>query len=145
MIPTIDFSLIGLLALVFSFFKTVWGYFTQALNWITQRALALMIGSRIWATVFFFGIASAIYIVFTSWLSSQIGAVVSSVITTSFDGSGLEREFAVANQIIPVEKVTELLAFALGLLLSYITVVQSKFFVNKCFVGFNLAMKAWKT
>lgn len=82
MLPTIDISLIGVLLGIWSVFKTIWTYATQALNWITQRALAYIIGSKIWATAVFLVVSIALIAGITALLSTVLSYVGQLAVST---------------------------------------------------------------
>lgn len=95
MLPTIDISLIGVLLAIWNVFRVIWDYTSRAFNWITQRALALLIGSKLWATAFLVAAVASLLVL--------LNTVFTFVI--SFLGT-------LAVNALPVDNVRDSLKFA---------------------------------
>lgn len=111
MVPTIDFSLIGVVLAIWSGIKFIWDACTKALNWITQRALSLMIGSKIWATAFFlasWGIIVALLGTVTNFLLGKLASFAVSQIPVA----GVRESLLFLGTRLPLSEISSVFTFA---------------------------------
>lgn len=141
MLPTIDISLIGIILAVWNVIKIIWDYTSKALNWITQRALALIIGSKFWATAAFL-VAAGVLI---SVISTIIDRVLNLLFEYAFPSINLPNQLIDTVGFFISEDILEVFTFALSCWLSYEVIVGLDFSRRIFQRLFTILSQAWKT
>lgn len=142
MLPTIDFSLIGVVLAIWSVIKVIWGWVCKAFDWITQRALALLIGSKLWATAAFIVTGIVIITAFQT-LYDKIFEFTSSLVLSS-----VEVPSPIANLMslyIDFSDLRSLCAFIVASWTTYFIVCGTVSGLEKAKFIFSLLAQSWKT
>lgn len=119
MLPTIDISLIGILLAIWNVFKVIWDYTSKAFNWIMQRALALYLGSKFWATTFFLA-AFAVVIALESALISFLVEKLGEFAVSNIPAEGVRNSLVMAATLFPVDVLVEVASFFVSCLTAQI-------------------------
>lgn len=110
MLPTIDFSLLGLLAAVWAGLKIIWDITCKFFKWVSDKALTLLIGSKFWATAAFFAASVAIM----SLLSYVVNAFLSFLVQTavgSISFAPLRESLIFLGNFLPLAELGSVLTF----------------------------------
>lgn len=142
MLPTIDISLIGVILAIWAVLKTVWGFFCGALDWITQRALALVIGSKLWATAAFVAVAIVIIGALSSIWSLVLDLVGEYVIPQASLPSDV---LSIIALYVDLAELQGLLSFALACWTSYYVIGGVLAGTRVAREIFTLLSRSWKT
>lgn len=142
MLPTIDISLIGILLAIWNVFKVIWDYTSKAFNWITQKALAVLIGSKFWATAAFL-IAAGVLIGFST---TFLTAIANRVLASVFPSGSLNTQFVdFIGLYIDTSKLVSTIAFLVSCLVTYHAVVGMDF-TRRIFQRLYVTLsQGWKT
>lgn len=142
MLPTIDISLIGIILAVWNVIKVIWDYTSKAFNWIMQRALALFIGSKFWATAAFLVAAGVIIGFSTSFLS----AIADKVLASVFPSGSLNSQFSdFIGLYIDTSKLTSTLAFLVSCIVTYHALLGLDFTRRIFQRMYTILSQGWKT
>lgn len=143
MLPTIDISLIGILLAVWNVIKVIWDYTTQAFNWITQRALAVFLGSKFWATAFFIVIAVSLLSLLSTLLTAVSNHLLSLIVPSvnNIPSSVVK----LACFLFPIHEATDLILFCLSSYGVYFLVINLDFSRRALQRIFTFVSQSWKT
>lgn len=142
MLPTIDISLIGVLLAVWNVVKIIWDYTSKALNWLMQQALALLIGSKFWATVAFLAVALTII----GFLSTFLSSIADYILALAFPDGVLDSDVSsLIGFFIDGDDLTSCVTFIISSWATY-HIILGMDFTRRLFVRFyTLLSQAWKT
>lgn len=142
MLPTIDISLIGIILAVWNVFKVIWDYTSKAFNWITQQALALLIGSKFWATAAFLVAAGVIIGFSTTFLSAIANRILSAVFPSGSLNSQLVDFIGL---YIDTSELTTTIAFLTSCIVTYHALLGMDF-TRRLFQRIYITLsQGWKT
>lgn len=144
MLPTIDISLIGILLAIWNVFKVIWDYTSKAFNWIMQRALALYLGSKFWATTFFLA-AFATCMVLQSLLISSILSLLGTFVVGSISVDSVRQSLIYAATIFPVDILVDVASFFVSGLISVVIAENYAMWWIRILGVFHGLTRAFKT
>lgn len=144
MFPTIDFSNLGVAVGIGAVLKTIVGAIVQATNWLSQKVIAVMAGSKIWATAAFVGVS----VILIGYLSSFIADVATFLVGLTIGKlaslNDFNWEFSVVNQALPFVKVGDIIFWSFGFVSSVLAVEVNFLFFRKAFAQFLALTSAFK-
>lgn len=145
MFPTIDFSNLGVAVGIGAVLRHIVSTIVEASNWVAQKVIAVVAGSKLWATAAF--VATAI--VLLGFVSTFIGRLASwganLVIERVADANDLTFEFGVANKIIPFGTLADLISFSFGFWSGIFAIDVYYMYFRLAFQKYMTLMQAWKT
>ena len=142
MLPTIDFSLIGVVLAIWSVIKVIWDWVCKAFDWITQRALALLIGSKFWATAAFI-VTGIVIITAFSTIYNKIFELSSSLVISAVDVPSSVFNFL--SLYVDFADLRSLCAFIVSSWTTYFIVCGTVAGLEKARSIFTLLSQSWKT
>lgn len=144
MLPTIDLSLIGILLIIWNVIKTIWQYVWGAIVWAKDHAIALMIGSKIWASATFFAL-TVVVMAGTSYVLQYISGWVAQMLINSLPVASIRQALIFIGTVIPFAPLLRLLStFFVGW--AYIFTLQNYAIWYIKLVGWlNGVKSSWKT
>lgn len=142
MLPTIDISLIGILLAAWNVIRIIWDYTSKAFNWIMQRALALFIGSKFWATAAFLVAAAVLIGIVSTILQRVITMIFNAVIPSSTVNNSITD---VIGYFFDSDKLLSVFTFSLSCWISYQVIVSLDFSRRLFQRLYTILSQGWKT
>lgn len=143
MLPTIDISLIGVIVAIWNVVKVIWDYTSKAFMWIMHQALALLIGSKLWATAAFLAVALVVihYLsVFLSFAAGQLFSLVSQ--SASLNDDSL---FSIVDFFVDTDALLSVVTYCVSCWTVYRLVISMDFTRRAIQRTFTLLSRSWKT
>lgn len=143
MLPTIDLSNLAVVGLCITVLKKVAEAFIFATKFVIQKLLLFIAASRIWANVFFLGLAITLCTILNTALERLISFVIDKQVD-KIDWGNIGFEFAVIEQVIDIPALSGLLAYGIALVIEYYVATKYLHAASQAILRFRLFAMSWK-
>lgn len=143
MLPTIDFSLIGVVLAIWQVLKFVFSHVLTALEWVSHKMIAVLVSSKIWGTAFFIGL----FLLFSVLLGRLLNYVASRILQIAIaqiPSQNVQRSFNFIATLSPMTYVADLLSYFASCFTNYRVAQRYVAWYCRMRHAYSDLSKAWK-
>lgn len=144
MIPTIDISFIGICVAIWTVLKTALGWVMHGINFISQKALALLIGSKFWATLAFL-VAYLAVCRLVVYVVTLAASYVLDLVFSHVDYGIIRASLNYLGTVLNLRRVAQTITFFFAMFVSYRLFQARILWFSQLYSKFMGLLKSWKT
>lgn len=143
MLPTIDFSLIGVVLAIWQVLKFVFTHLLTALEWVSHKMIAVLVSSKVWGTIFFVGFYLLLSVLLARLMTSLTSRIARIIIST-IPNSNVQKSFDFISCLSPFRYVAEVFAFFASCFVNYRVAQQYVIWYCRIRHMYSELSRAWK-